>query len=525
MNKRSSKRSITYKKWAIVALLCIPFLSFQTPLVLAETLTENELNLDASLQTQPLQETPSSENPEQPKQETFPESYPYEKTFIISAYYSPLPDQQKYVTGSYQGDIRLNGRGVRGADGTAVYPGMIAAPKTYPFGTKMKIPGIGIVAVHDRGGAIVVAGERNQAHDRLDVWMGYGDIGLKRALQWGKRTVQVTVYGINPSIQEEVYLEGYSEAEKYVENAVEKTQIFQNDLSLNDKGEDVKKLQEALQKFGLYSGEIHESFNEATRRALIQFQIKVGIVDSQNDFGAGYFGPQTRRAMEREIAKETTDLTFSKPEQSQQPSNLPGMNLGQDDSGEDVKKLQEILKQLGYDVEVSGIYDEKTIEAIFQFQKQHRIVFSKSDKGAGFFGPKTYQTLVAQIHKTPKDQGGPQLAVATDFSSNSLSFDPEFSRDLALGAKGEDVKRLQEELRKLNLLRVQPTGYYGEVTQHAIFKFQQNKGILQNKTDYGAGTFGVSTRKALNDLIALRKTKEYLVKERSETQALTLAGR
>ena len=68
----------------------------------------------------------------------------YQQTFIISAYYSPIPGQAKYVTGSYEGDIRLNGSGVNSADGTPVYPGMIAAPSTYAFGTKMNIPGIGI---------------------------------------------------------------------------------------------------------------------------------------------------------------------------------------------------------------------------------------------------------------------------------------------------------------------------------------------------------------------------------------------
>lgn len=94
---------------------------------------------------------------------------PRQQTFVISAYYSPMPNQAKYVTGSYAGDIRLNGDGVKAADGSHVYPGMIAAPKSYAFGTKMKIPGVGIVAVHDRGGAIVHSGERGNSYDRLDV--------------------------------------------------------------------------------------------------------------------------------------------------------------------------------------------------------------------------------------------------------------------------------------------------------------------------------------------------------------------
>ncbi len=107
--------------------------------------------------------------------DVFDGEYPYVKTFKISAYYSPLPCQEKYTTGSYEGDIRLNGSGVNSADGTPVYPGMIAAPKTYSFGIKMDIPGVGIVAVHDRGGAIVPANNGRGAYDRLDIWMGYGD--------------------------------------------------------------------------------------------------------------------------------------------------------------------------------------------------------------------------------------------------------------------------------------------------------------------------------------------------------------
>ena len=141
------------------------------------------------------------------------ESSAYTKTFIVSAYYSPLPCQERYVTGSLQGDIWLNGSGVRSADNTPVFPGMVAAPKTYAFGTKMFIPGIGMASVHDRGGAIVHAGERGQEFDRLDVWMGYGDKGLERALNWGKRTVDVTVYGVDSSIQTEVQLGTYDESE------------------------------------------------------------------------------------------------------------------------------------------------------------------------------------------------------------------------------------------------------------------------------------------------------------------------
>lgn len=33
------------------------------------------------------------------------------RTFVVTAYYSPLPDQARYLRGSYEADIRLNGNG------------------------------------------------------------------------------------------------------------------------------------------------------------------------------------------------------------------------------------------------------------------------------------------------------------------------------------------------------------------------------------------------------------------------------
>lgn len=100
---------------------------------------------------------------------------PGTKKFIVTAYYSPLPDQSFYLKGSYEADIKLNGNGTHGASGKEVYPGMLAAPKTYTFGTKIYLDGLGIGTVDDRGGAIVSSGSRGYDADRLDIWMGRGE--------------------------------------------------------------------------------------------------------------------------------------------------------------------------------------------------------------------------------------------------------------------------------------------------------------------------------------------------------------
>lgn len=99
-----------------------------------------------------------------------------DKTFIVTAYYSPLPDQSFYAKGNYDAERRLNGNGTNGASGTPVFTGMIAAPKSYDFGTNIFFQGLGVGRVEDRGGAIVEAWDRGQPYDRIDIWMGYGEV-------------------------------------------------------------------------------------------------------------------------------------------------------------------------------------------------------------------------------------------------------------------------------------------------------------------------------------------------------------
>jgi len=423
----------------------------------------------------------------------------YQETFIISAYYSPLPDQTRYVTGSYDGDVRLNGEGVHSADGTQVYPGMIAAPSSYAFGTKMDIPGIGTVAVHDRGGAIVHAGQRGHNYDRLDVWMGYGDQGLSRALSWGKRTVNVTVYGIDPNIKENVYLEGFAIAEQFIKNVVAKQKVFTQDLWYGVRGDKVGALQDYLRELGYYMGKSDNYYGDEVYKAVLAFQIDQSIVDNEEEFGAGFFGPQTRSKIEAVFDKRKKD-------------NLPVSNLGRSDAGDEVKKLQEALKKLGFEVDVTGIYDEQTIDAVFEFQKENEIIDHEEDLGAGYFGPKTYVKLaekLASFYEDTVNDSNSTPIVKVSYTA--------FATDLKPGDNGDEVKRLQEELTNMNLFRTSITGYYGDVTQNAVLKFQQKKGILEDENTLGSGVLGPKTRDSLNQIIGYRANNKALIASKTET--------
>lgn len=198
---------------------------------------------------------------------------PLLRTFLATAYYSPLPNQENYYRGTYEADIRLNGKGSHGADGTPVFAGMIAAPKGYDFGTKIALDGIGIVSVHDRGGAIVTASDGGHAYDRIDIWMGYGDEGLARTRAWGKREIlgRIVDSSLTPSI----------DLATIIENAP-------NTLDI------------ALKKFAVL-GYVPE--NNDTKSMIQRFQLDYKVIADASDPGAGTYGPRTRSALARAYAE------------------------------------------------------------------------------------------------------------------------------------------------------------------------------------------------------------------------------
>ncbi len=379
----------------------------------------------------------------------------YTKTFTISAYYSPLPCQEKYTTGSYKGDIRLNGNGTNGADGTPVYPGMIAAPSSYSFGTKMFIPGVGTVAVHDRGGAIVENDGENGVYDRLDIWMGYGDIGLQRALNWGKRNVDVTVYGVNAAIAEEILLSNYSQSEatpqecvyyeeerepeiydvtEHIEPVpevivepevdVELSDQLGTTLQFGDQSSAVISLQTELNQLNYYKGDINGVYGEITMHAVYKFQQSQGLVADATSLGAGIFGPKTKDRLneiisnrnytnvlvavttkekteevvmiaEEPVAEEVVELVADVPEEKvvAQKYLLNEMDYGL--VGPEVIKLQQFLSDHGYfpGALTTEYFGAQTQEALLAFQIDEQIIASVGDHGAGRVGPTTLATI------------------------------------------------------------------------------------------------------------------------------------
>ncbi len=310
--------------------------------------------------------------------------------FQVSAYYSPLPNQKKYVSGSYQADLRMNGNGIHGADGTPVYVGMISAPRKYAFGTQIYIPGFGVGTVHDRGGAIYAS----KGYDRLDMWFGKGDAGRVRALQWGRQTVDGKILSKNISAQMNISTAeiprssrkpeiSVSQKEKKAKKVPSDAMKFSRNFSRGDRRKDVQKIQKFLKSQGVFEGETSKYYGPKTENAVFLFQKKIGILKSWKDTGAGNWGPKTRR--------KANSIFFSSGQQKPEISKTKfSRNFSRGDRGEEVQKIQKFLKSKGgFEGETSEYYGPKTENAVFLFQKKTGILKSWKDAGAGNWGPKT----------------------------------------------------------------------------------------------------------------------------------------
>lgn len=168
-----------------------------------------------------------------------------------------------------------------------------------------------------------------------------------------------------------------------------------------------------------------------------------------------------------------------------------GLDVGA--TGDDVRSLQEALASMP-DVypkgTVSGFYGALTKEAVGRFQMKYGLVSSQTDSGYGYVGPKTRAKL-QEIFGS-----GVTIAPEAPVSPTSMATSA-LTRELGLGAKGDDVMQLQAYLAAYPSLYPEGTitGYYGPKTAAAVKRFQAKYGISQ------VGRVGPQTLLKLNEVM------------------------
>ncbi len=408
---------------------------------------------------------------------------PHEQTFVLTAYYSPVPGQCCYVKGSLADDIVLNGQGIRGADGTAVYPGMIAAPSSYAFGTRVVLPGFGTFTVHDRGGAIQ---EQDSGH-RLDIWMGHGEEGLARALAFGKQTVRGIVYPLGTAQPgESVSLSDFdvklSVLKPYLVDPSKAVALIPS-ARYGERGDVVSDLQTRLKDAGYFAHEVTGFYGDVTRASVTTFLADMGLSgDGTEVAGTG--------AVFLEVATTVPAREESVP------------LVGPESTERELMAARRLLRGLGYyRGRTAGIYDRNTADAIVAFQRDQKLVADAQSPGAGRIGPKTRVALARVVRKARIAKRVEKRLAQERVRTRLAEKKQLIAGTLSEGMKGATVAALQRVLASAGLFPSdQASGFFGPLTREAVLAFQLKHKLVKYDKESGAGRVGPATLAALQDV-------------------------
>lgn len=242
-------------------------------------------------------------------------------------------------------------------------------------------------------------------------------------------------------------------------------------IRLNDQGQLVTKVQIRLTELGYYTGDISGKYTTATRNAVKTFQKKHGITAD------GVCGADTQEKLFSASATAANATATPKPTATPTPAptfQLPTATVRQGDSGDNVKLVQQRLKDLGYYTgKVDGKFGSGSVAALKTFQKKHGM------EADGVAGANTcailfsYQALgvkdVATAAPTTAPTATPQATYAPITRDNVVK--------IKLGTKGDQVTRLQNRLTELGYYTAKVDGTCKSDDVAAIKAFQKKNGL------------------------------------------------
>ncbi|MBI5003560.1 Ig-like domain-containing protein [Candidatus Kaiserbacteria bacterium] len=176
-------------------------------------------------------------------------------------------------------------------------------------------------------------------------------------------------------------------------------------------------------------------------------------------------------------------------------------SLKQGSRGADVSRLQSLLG-----IEATGYFGPKTAQAIQDFQIKHGVA-KKGQDGFGQLGPKT-RARIEEVFGSGVASSNASLQGQMQSGNAAMSVGT-FTRSLAVGMTGDDVKLLQTVLNGDPDTQLAASGdgslgfetmKVGRLTIKAIQKFQVKWGIAKPDAD-GFGTLGPKTRAKLNAIL------------------------
>nr|WP_216366395.1 peptidoglycan-binding protein [Geobacillus sp. BMUD] len=151
-------------------------------------------------------------------------------------------------------------------------------------------------------------------------------------------------------------------------------------LTIGDRGDIVRKLQQQLQQLGYFThSNITDYYGVLTADAVRRFQRDNGLPVT------GVVDNQTAALLERAVKAKTTP-----PAPIERERSVIRLSIGA--LGEDVKRIQTKLKELGYFLhsEATGYYGAATADAVRRFQQAAKL------PATGVVDSETYERLIGQ---------------------------------------------------------------------------------------------------------------------------------
>jgi len=233
------------------------------------------------------------------------------------------------------------------------------------------------------------------------------------------------------------------------------------ELSYGSRGTNVLMLQNRLRALGYLNGSADGVFGSQTRQAIMKFE-------------EAYGKPQTGIATEALLKVLYSDnaRTYKEAFASATPAPTPYVSgnagkytlLSYGSKGEDVKRLQSRLVELGYlQSTVTGNYYNKTVEAVSKFQK----AVGLSETGVA----------TAAMQEILFSANAPRYS-----ASGAVKPKPTASAgytQLSYGSIGQPVAEMQARLIELGFLSGSADGYYYAQTVEAVKAFQAALGWSQ----------------------------------------------
>ncbi len=290
--------------------------------------------------------------------------------------------------------------------------------------------------------------------------------------------------------------------------------------------ERVRELQTLLRDIGLLKTEPDGDFGRTTERALLDFQSQYSGADGEQLPVTGVADPMTMRAL-RDY-KAYVDEQRKNP-QPQPPEELVEMEPNFDGigavqvlrlnaTGPEVTRAQKMIRALGYDIEVTGVFDEPTRAAVADFQSLYTLAMGAQLEPDGVLGPNTGASMALAARRTresptnwleyarryraehPQPSPAPEPGLPQQPSPEPRPpVQPQVRTGPALRQGSSDraaVTELQNTLRALNY-DITPDGDFGPATAAALTDFQRLYTMFTGEVLVADGVLGDSTRIAL----------------------------